>query len=275
MKQTILITGNKGFIGSKLQKHFSSLGYTVKGIDRENDIRENLDFSGVDVVIHCGAEISRLYGEEQPKKMLDTNLLGTLNIVKECVKHRCKLVNFSTSEVYGLSLLEGDNFKEEEIERVGLFKMTNIYGMSKYMAEAVVRHFVNNYGLQAVSVRPFMVYGSGQIPTKYRSALDQFIVSAIQNKTLNVHRGSSRAWCNVYDFVKAIELIVRKHKFKGYEAYNIGTDEYCSMESVAKKVISKIGSGKIKTVTPPPPTNKRKFIVPQLNTCVMPKIGLK
>lgn len=250
-KPIILITGSKGFIGKTLMDHLSFLGYEVKGIDRETDVRENLNFQGVDIVVHCAAEISRLYGEEQPKKMLDTNILGTLNVAKQCIEHGCKLINFSTSEVYGLSLLEGDNFGEEEINKVSLFKMTNIYGMSKYVAEGVVRHLCNTSGLKAVSVRPFMVYGAGQVPTKYRSALDQFIVSALNGGTLNVHKGSMRAWCNVEDFVKAIELIIRKHKFGKYEAYNIGTDEYYSMHDIAKKVVKMVGKGKIKVVTPP------------------------
>lgn len=252
-KKCVMITGGKGFIGSRLKTALARK-YRVKSLDREHDIRnpKNLNFKGVDLVIHLAAEVGRIRGEEIPNQMLETNVLGTLNVVKECLKHNCKLINFSTSEVYGLNLLSGDNFQEDEIMRVSPFNMTNIYGMSKLFAETLVRHYSNLYGLKAISVRPFMVYGPGQVPSKYKAAIDQFVVAALTGGILNVHKGSNRAWCHVSDFVRAIELIVADHKFKSYEAYNIGVDEYVDMEEVAKRIVKKIGSGIIKTVKPPP-----------------------
>lgn len=199
----IYVTGNKGFIGRYL-------GYG--GSDREKNILGPLDFTGVDFVIHCAAEVGRIHGEEEPKQMLETNVLGTLNVVKECMRTGAKLINFSTSEVS--------------------FPLTNIYGISKDCAEKIVEHY-SKHGLKAVTVRPMMLYGAGIRANKYKSALDQWVWAVNNNKPYEVHEGTVRSWLHIKDFVKAVNLIIEKHDFNSYEVYQIGSDDYRDMESIA------------------------------------------
>ncbi len=255
---SILITGSKGFIGSRLVEKLKQK-YRIINLDKDDcDIRnkECLEVffkQRPDLVIHLGAEVGRLHGEENPELMLQTNVLGTLNVAMLCRKYRIKMINFSTSEVYGLTLMDGDEFDEEVIDKVSAFKMTNIYGLSKYFGEAIVRHYSKYYGLHAISVRPFMIYGAGIIPSKYRSALDQFTSNLIQNKPIQVHKDSIRCWCHVSDFIRGIEAIIERHVWGEYEAYNVGFDEYISMEDTAKMLCDKLGKNRklIKIVRPP------------------------
>jgi len=182
------------------------------------------------------------------------NNIGTLNIIKLCMEYNCRLVYSSTSEVYGRLFERGKPVKEDDLEEEGsIFVTTNIYAMSKLFGEAIVRHYVENYGLNAVTIRPFMIYGPGEHPSKYRSAISNFVYSALTGEKITVHRGTERAWCYISDFLEGVFLVM-KHHFSGkYEAFNIGSDEYHTMEEVAKMVIAECGanSGQIEIIEPP------------------------
>ncbi len=53
--------------------------------------------------------------------------------------------------------------------------------------------YVKYYGLLAVGIRPFMIYVLGVVASKYKSAIDQFVYSSLNNKPFSVHKGSKRA----------------------------------------------------------------------------------
>lgn len=250
----ILVTGGLGFIGKMLKSKLQTLGHEVITIDLQvkdyddyirADVTDFLDvwkttkiFGEFDYVIHMAGEVGRLIGEEYPNKMIKVNDIGTLNIIQLCLQMNSKLMYFSTSEIYG-KLLETTEITEESTNHLSPFMLTNIYAISKYFGEALVNHYVVNYGLKAVGIRPFMVYGPGVIASKYKSAIDQFIYNALNNKEFYVHRGTERAWCYIDDFVEGIVLILEKHKFldKKYEVYNVGTQEYKTMEEVGTIVL--------------------------------------
>ena len=127
-------------------------------------------------------------------------------------------------------------------DRGSAFVTTNVYALSKLFGEALVKHFVDNYGLNAVGVRPFMVYGPGEAPSKWRSAMTNFVYAARNGQPLTVHRGTARAWCHVSDFVAGIKLLIEQPKSDGYEAYNVGSDEYLDMEDVARVIVDVVGA---------------------------------
>ena len=173
--------------------------------------------------------------------MLYVNNIGTLNLVKLRREYNARLVYFSTSEVYGHLFHRNESVKEEDLENGSIFVTTNVYALSKLFGEAIVRHYLENYGLNAVTIRPFMVYGPGEHPSKYRSAKIIFIHSALKGEELTVHKGAKRAWCYVSDFINGLYLVMQ-HSFSGkYEAFNIGSDEYHTMEEVAKIVVDECG----------------------------------
>jgi nucleoside-diphosphate-sugar epimerase len=255
MKMKILLTGSLGFIGKRLFSRLKEEGHDVVGIDLaigdyDDYIRADITYfedvwrlfkenNGFDMVIHLAGEVGRLNGEEYPQRMIYVNEIGTLNLVRMCLEYNSKLVYFSTSEVYG-SLFDEKEVKEEDLNLLSPVRVTNIYAMSKLFGEGIVNHYVKNYGLLAVGIRPFMIYGPGVQPSKYKSAIDQFVYNALNDKPFTVHRSSERAWCYVDDFVDGVVTIINKHEFNPgiYEAYNVGTQEYIATEELAKLVLN-------------------------------------
>jgi len=264
----IFVTGALGFIGSYLIPHLTQLGHKVISSDvhvRDYDEYIRADVTSfedlykifktekIDQVIHMAGEVGRIVGEQHPQKMLYVNNIGTLNLIKLCLEYHARLIYFSTSEVYGHLFDKGVQVIEEDLEKGSVFTTTNIYAMSKLFGEAIVRHYVENYGLNAVVVRPFMVYGPGEHPSKYRSALINFVNSALRGEQLMVHKGTKRAWCYVADFVNGVNLVTQ-YRFSGkFEAFNIGSDEYHTMEEVARMVVEECEGdySLIKVIEPP------------------------
>ena len=271
----ILITGGLGFIGKFLTKKLQELGHKVISLDLHirdyddyvrADVSDFLDlqkkvkkYGNFDYIIHMAGEVGRIIGEEHPSKMIHINDIGTLNIIHLALEMDAKLMYFSTSEIYG-KLFENGEVSEDSVYNLSPFKLTNIYAISKYFGETLINHYVNNYNLKAVGIRPFMVYGPGVIASKYKSAIDRFIFNALTGVPFYVHKNSERAWCYIDDFIDGIILILNNHKFedKVYEAYNVGTQEYRDMEDVGKIVLkyTDAPSNLMKIINPP-----NKFIV--------------
>lgn len=255
----ILVTGAMGFIGKYMIRALKNHGYDVTGIDlaiadSENYVRADITYfedvwrifkesNGFDVVLHLAGEVGRLNGEEYPQRMIYVNEIGTLNLLQLCLEYNSKLVYFSTSEIYG-KLFDEKEVCEEDFSIIGPDMVTNVYAMSKLFGEGIVNHYVKNYNLLAVGIRPFMIYGPGVTASKYKSAIDQFVYNSLNNKPFVVHQGSERAWCYIDDFIDAILKIIENHSFTHsvYESYNVGTQEYISTEDLANLILELTGA---------------------------------
>lgn len=292
----IFVTGALGVIGRFLvpylrQRNYDVLSSDVYVRDYSDYIRSDITSfedlyrvfrkEDIDTVIHMAGEVGRMVGEEHPQKMMYVNSIGTLNLIKLCLEHNCRLVYFSTSEVYGRLLDTGEEVKEEDLEKKGsVFITTNIYALSKLFGETMVRHYVGNYGLNAVTIRPFMIYGPGEYPSKYRSAICNFVYYALTGEKITVHRGAVRAWCYISDFAEGV-LLVLKHPFSGaYEAFNIGSDECHNMEEVARMAIDECGGDYSQIEIVDPPTKflslVKKFSIDKIKSIgYEPKTSLK
>ena len=267
----VLVTGALGAIGVNLIPHLRSQGHEVVGTDvRMTDFSDYVrsDITSFeemyrifketepDTVIHMAGEVGRMMGEKYPQKMIYVNDCGTLNMIKLCMDYGTTLVNFSTSEVYGHLYDKGDEVEEEELElEQTAFGTTNVYALSKVFGEALTKHYVDNYGLKAVTIRPCMVYGPGETPAKNRSAIANFIHEAMTGKKLTIHKGTIRAWCYITDFVEGVRLVMEQKPGKKYEAYNIGSDEYYTAEKLAEIVLEICGGSKSQMALVEPPAH--------------------
>lgn len=139
----ILITGAKGFVGSRLLSFLSKRGYDVEGIDEEILDIEKLrpHFKNASFVVHLAAKLHEGQSEKRPHDFFQVNVVGTMNVVKLCIEYGCKLINTSSITT-----------KTE-------------YGISKVLSEEMVRLYTKHRGLQGVTIRPCVIYdeNSGRV----------------------------------------------------------------------------------------------------------------
>lgn len=249
----VLITGGLGVIGTRLAESLRSAGYDVKVTDVA--IRRQPDYLRADVtryeelaevfrrwpiehVFHLAGEVGRENGEQFPRRCVDINVSGTLNLIQLCLEYGARMYFASTSEIYGD---HGTATVSEEMEELQVLQPTNCYGWSKLQAEQYLRHFSKTSGLRAASMRFFMCYGPGERPDPYRSAMTNFIDSVRHDRPITVHRGTSRSWCFIDDIVAGCQLLMERWDGASYEAFNIGRHDPRPTTEVAELICSMLG----------------------------------
>ncbi|MFB0566212.1 MAG: NAD-dependent epimerase/dehydratase family protein [Candidatus Aminicenantaceae bacterium] len=246
---SILITGGLGHIGSHLAKELRKRGYPVVVSDlkiisqdgyERGDVCSFVEMHrifkeyNIKHVYHFAGEVGRENGELFPRRCVDVNVSGTLNLIQLCIEHGACLYFASTSEVYG-DLAGKYKLTEDLLDRYPAH-LTNCYAISKLHAEHYIRHFVEHYNLRALSFRFFMCYGDGEWPSPMRSAISNFIYRALTDQPIIVHRNTYRSWCYIEDIVRGCIMAMENFKNNGYQVYNIGRDDLWSMEEVANLV---------------------------------------
>lgn len=242
-----LVVGCEGNIGKPLVKYLKEKDYFVRGVDikpgwRKNyyvaditkpaDLIEPFDFQP-DYVFHLAAMVSRVTCEQSGSMCIDTNLYGMQNIIEFTKRCNAKLINFSTSEVYGPDL----EIMDEDMDVCP----NNRYGLSKLLAEKLVEYEVQQHNLDAVTLRPFMMYDENEDLGDHRSAMIRFAYNLYHGLPIEVHRGSARGWMHVSDAVRAIEAAAHVDH---YEVINIGNSDIRSVEELALMICKELGADK-------------------------------
>lgn len=240
MKKIALVIGSKGNVGKKLvekliQKNYKviesdiipgwSKNYYMADINNPTDLLAAFE-SKPSVVFLLSAMVSRVTCEQAKSLTINTNLAGMNNVVQLCKKFRSKLVFFSTSEIYGPDLL-----KMHEDEK--FLNPNNFYGLSKLLGEKIIEYEVKNFGLKAVILRPFMIYDEDEVVGEHRSAMIRFVSNLYKNKSIEVHKNSSRGWLHISD---AVEIIERSCRVKNFEIINIGNPDNIKTIDLAKQI---------------------------------------
>jgi len=199
MTTKILLTGAAGFIGSNLSKALRATGYELRAFVRYNsradmgllaqlpkellsqievifgDLRDPSAIleaaQGCDLIYHLGALISIPYSYLHPVETVQSNVLGTLNILEAARQLGIPVVHTSTSEVYGTAL-------RVPIDEEHPLQGQSPYSASKIGADKLVEAYYRSFGVPVITVRPFNTYGPGQsaravIPTIITQALTQ------------------------------------------------------------------------------------------------------
>jgi NAD dependent epimerase/dehydratase len=130
-----------------------------------------------DVVFHLAALISIPYSYEAPRDYLDTNVLGTLNVLEACRKAKIKrLIHTSTSEVFGTAAYV-------PIDEKHPIKTQSPYAASKHAADKFVQSYVCSFDIPAVTVRPFNTFGPRQSP---RAVISSIIEQALVSRRIHL-----------------------------------------------------------------------------------------
>jgi UDP-glucose 4-epimerase len=240
----IFITGGAGFIGTTLARRLVDENEVV-AVDNlhrdalsgtELDEHANFTFLEGDVldadrlrtladgathIVHCAAIAGVDTVLESPVRTMRVNVIGTYNVLEAALATKDSLermIEFSTSEVFGTyayKVAEGDVTTQGS---VGEARWT--YAVSKLAGEHMAHAYHDELGLPTTSVRPFNVYGPGQIGG---GAIRAFIETALAGQDLVIHGDGSqiRAWCYVDDMVEGVLLCLERPEAVG-QSFNIG-----------------------------------------------------
>ncbi|MBN1157296.1 NAD-dependent epimerase/dehydratase family protein [Candidatus Woesearchaeota archaeon] len=262
--KNIFMTGGRGFIGTNLCKELiSDNRITLYDNCRRDALRffgfenhENLAIvkgdvldsealgsaaKGHDLFIHMAAIAGVSSYHEHPLRTMEVNFLGTYNALNAAKKSSSVelFLNMSTSEVFGpdaLNVSESDNTSQGP---VGEFRWT--YSTSKIAAEHLCFAFMKEKNLPVVSLRPFNIYGPGQVG---EGAIQTIISSILKGDEVFVTGDGTqtRSWCYVSDMVDAILLAVQKKEAIG-NSFNIGNPStHTSMIGLAKRIMKLMGA---------------------------------
>jgi UDP-glucose 4-epimerase len=242
----VFITGGAGFIGATAagrliednrillydsfdRDSLSTRGWranpnlaVVRGnvLDDEGLTREMRAFEPTHV-IHCAAIAGIKTVIKSPISTLEVNMIGTANALRaaSAIAGLERFVSFSTSEIFGQQAFQSREDAVAVIGRVGVARWT--YAVSKLTGEHLALAYHKERGLPAVIVRPFNVYGPGQIG---EGALSIFIQRALKGEDIEIHGTGTqiRAWCYVDDMVRAV-LLCLEHPDAPGESFNIGS----------------------------------------------------
>jgi len=233
----ILVTGSEGNVGSKLVPYLESKGHEVLCLDLAQKYRKDyalaniLNLSDVeneilafnpDVIYHLAGMVSRVTCEKAMSMAVCSNVFGTANIIQLCKRLDAKIINFSTSEVYG----NQQCYLEEDIQVCP----NNIYGVTKYMAEQLVE-YESKSGLRYINVRPFMMYDEDELMGDNRSAMIRFAENIWRGIPFTVHKGAKRSWLHISDAVVLFEKLL--HVDSNINI-NIGNYDFTPIEDMAK-----------------------------------------
>lgn len=247
MKKALVI-GSEGNIGGPLVQYLREHGYEVMSADIRSGWRPNFLVADItqpidllpafdwrpNVVFILSAMVSRVTCEQASGLAIATNLGGINNVLQLCKRVDAMTVFFSTSEVYGPEC----NPMDEAISTPG---PNNRYGLSKFLGEQLVEYEARQYGLRAVSLRPFMIYDENEDLGDHRSAMIRFAGNLASGKAIEVHRGSARGWMHISDAVRAIEAAAH---VKEYSVINIGHPEIVPIADLAEMIRSQLGASR-------------------------------
>ena len=253
----IAVTGGAGFIGSEMVRQLVEQNHQVTVIDSLTyagnlktleSVRDKIDFQKVDIrnalrisqvipagnfeaVINFAAETHVDNSISSPGVFLETNILGTFNLLELAKKNNFRFLHISTDEVYG-SISEG---KFQEIDKLD---PSSPYSASKASAELIMQAYIKTYSIQALGVRCSNNYGHFQ---HYEKLIPAFI-SRIQNgKKVPVYGDGSnvREWIHVSDSVSGILRVLDRGKVG--EFYNISSGEFHNNLEVARMLLEYFG----------------------------------
>lgn len=252
----ILITGADGFIGSHLTEKLVKEGFNVRPFvfynsfnswgwldTLSNDIKKSIDVypgdirdqdcvyqaaSGCDVIMHLAALIAIPYSYRVPKSYIETNVIGTYNVLS-AARHSsvARVVHTSTSEIYGTA-------KYVPIDEKHPASGQSPYSASKIAADQLAYSFYCSFDLPVVTIRPFNTYG----PRQSARAIIPSIITQIANGCQELKLGSlspTRDLSYVEDVVEAFIKVAGEDQLIG-DTINIGSGKEISIGALVDRI---------------------------------------
>lgn len=248
---SILILGSEGVIGTPLTAELEKRGHFIQRVgvahsNKKNYIRcdvseyrqlERLFTAKFDFVFNLAAEFGRKNGEEYYEQLWKTNVIGLKHLLKLQETHKFRLIQFSSSEIYGEPVIpEGAYLDEQMSDRMPL-KQNNDYAISKWVNEMQIRNSMITAGTESLVVRLFNAYGPGEYYTPYRSVVSQFIYNALMQKPYDVYLGYRRVFMYIDDLIPTLANTVDRFR---PQTYNIGGREFVDVKRVSDMILKQL-----------------------------------
>ena len=258
----VIVTGGSGFIGSNLVKYLIKKNFFVINIDslsysanpyNTKNLQKNKNYIFFNINLKSKNKIIRILNKykpegifnlaaethvdrsiDNPDNFLQSNILGTFNLLEAILEYRkknekkIKLVHVSTDEVYG-DVTKGKSIEESP------YNPSSPYSATKASADHLITSYVRTYKIHAVISNCCNNYGPNQFPEKL---IPKLIFNIINNKPFPIYgKGrNSREWIHVDDHCEALLLIFLKGK--NGESYNVGSSVNLTNIDIAKKLLS-------------------------------------
>ena len=255
----VLVTGGAGFIGSHLCEKLLQKGYFVVCLDNlftgskkniktllenenfrfiEQDIIEPLDIE-VDQIYNLACPASPPHYQHDPIKTTKTSVLGILNMLDLAKKYNAKLLQASTSEVYGDPLEHPQ--KESYWGNVNPIGIRSCYDEGKRCAETLVMDYHRQYNIDTKIIRIFNTYGPNMHPEDGR-VVSNFIIQALKNEDITVYGDGTqtRSFCYVSDLIDGIIKTMETNDITG--PINLGNPSERTVLNLAELIIKMTNS---------------------------------
>ncbi len=257
-----LVTGGAGFIGSHLCRRLLEWGKRVICLDNMftgtyDNISEfysnpDFEFINADVVHPLQLDVDEIYNlacpaspvqyQYDPIMTTKTSFLGALNVLELAKKNKAKVLQASTSEIYGDPLVHPQT--EDYRGNVSTIGPRACYDEGKRVAETLFSDYRRMYGIDAKIIRIFNTYGPNMLENDGR-VVSSFIMQALKNRPLTVYGDGkqTRSFCYVDDLVTGMIAVMEKDGF--YGPVNLGNPEEMTVLELAEKIIRKTGSSSV------------------------------
>ena len=249
----VLVTGGAGFIGSHLCEKLLTLGYEVFCIDnlftgsiiniqhlKKNKsftfIKQNINIPfdiEVDFIFNLACPASPIHYQINPVETIRTNVLGTLNILELAKKYNARILQASTSEIYGDPLEHPQ--KESYWGNVNPIGIRACYDEGKRAGETLFYDFHRQYGLDIRVARIFNTYGPNMAIDDGR-VISNFIVQAIKGNSITIYGDGSqtRSFCFIEDMINGlVKLMFNSNRVN---PVNLGNPQEVNIKYLADEI---------------------------------------
>jgi len=192
----------------------------------------------VEGILNFACPASPIQYQIDPVQTIETNFLGMLNVLKLGRKLNVKVLQSSTSEVYGDPTLSPQS--ESYWGNVNPIGVRSCYDEGKRAAETLCFDFKRQYGVDSRVIRIFNTYGPGMSLNDGR-VVSNFVVQALQGQEITIYGdgGQTRSFCFVSDLVDGIYLAFAIENFPD-SPVNLGNPTEFTMLELAERILSKV-----------------------------------
>ncbi|MBU6140861.1 MAG: SDR family oxidoreductase [Proteobacteria bacterium] len=294
----ILVTGGAGFLGSFLcEKLLAEKNNEVISLDNyfsghkkniehllanprfeaiRHDVTQPIHLE-IDEIYNFACPASPIHYQHNPVHTIKTCVMGAINMLELARNVKAKIIQASTSEIYGDPLVHPQN--EEYFGNVNTMGTRSCYDEGKRVAETLFHDYRQQYGVEIKIIRIFNTYGP-RMAIKDGRVVSNFIVQALKGEDISIYGDGkqTRSFCYVDDLIEGVINFMNLDS-KEFGPINLGNPDEFTILELAKKIIE-LTNSKSKIIFKDLPQNdpmQRKPVIKKAERLInfSPKIDLE